>query len=607
MQPDNFQASFTTPLRKARCFHLPYWLTIIFGLLGDASVGISEENTLAVSPQTTIITAPLAADGLPDYRRYNNEKNKEGILPQDNLFVELLRCVDIKKEFTADQLVELYRELGIDPLPQDKPIIQEPDFGDIENIPARFLPLVDTIPTWDEYFARYLRSEEEHDEDPECGKWSSERELLTKMGVNVRSYLAPLSLTPDEIATRQADLMFEEMMSLDGPWLPQDSPYAAWVVRQNSPLLDQTAKALAIKTKCYSPALARTGTDKEISNQGSGFQPVLSFKRKLLYAYSLRLRQRAALRDFAGMRFDYQALLRLAKVNNSQRTLSDELVQNAAVNIAIADACRIFKHFNMPRDLLFQVRDDIRELTSVPDFTTTIKGSERLSTISHLVTTVRLARKNKTAHGVEKLWGIPEKTLFMSYDWDPAAKSINAFYDQLSLLAGKSSYTECLPQFQELNKAAAERASVYRNANTGLAGFVSTRAARSNGLGDYLLDGYADGWNLLLLQSPFRQRTRQLFFEVLIACELYKLDRNAYPGKLADLVPGYLPEVSLDPFSGKPFIYRSTGKSYIAYSVGLNLIDDGGQEKWHEDITFQTNDYAIGTPDQVPARLWFVW
>jgi hypothetical protein len=51
-----------------------------------------------------------------------------------------------------------------------------------------------------------------------------------------------------------------------------------------------------------------------------------------------------------------------------------------------------------------------------------------------------------------------------------------------------------------------------------------------------------------------------------------------YPGSLADLrrVVGWpLPE---DPFSGKPFVYRRKDSTYLLYSIGPDLKDDGGRQ-----------------------------
>ena len=54
------------------------------------------------------------------------------------------------------------------------------------------------------------------------------------------------------------------------------------------------------------------------------------------------------------------------------------------------------------------------------------------------------------------------------------------------------------------------------------------------------------------------------------------MDHGAYPATLAELTSRDLKMVPLDPFSDKPFIYHPTAADYALYSVGPNMIDDGG-------------------------------
>ena len=53
---------------------------------------------------------------------------------------------------------------------------------------------------------------------------------------------------------------------------------------------------------------------------------------------------------------------------------------------------------------------------------------------------------------------------------------------------------------------------------------------------------------------------------------------GTYPNSLDALIPSLLPTLPIDPFSGKPYLYRRVGKGFIVYSVGCNGIDDGGIE-----------------------------
>ncbi|MGD1275934.1 MAG: hypothetical protein ABR964_01770 [Tepidisphaeraceae bacterium] len=64
--------------------------------------------------------------------------------------------------------------------------------------------------------------------------------------------------------------------------------------------------------------------------------------------------------------------------------------------------------------------------------------------------------------------------------------------------------------------------------------------------------------------------------EVAVAMTRYRLDHGALPAKLEDLVPGYLDEIPLDPFDGKPLRLAVKQDQCIIYSVGPDGKDDGG-------------------------------
>jgi len=64
--------------------------------------------------------------------------------------------------------------------------------------------------------------------------------------------------------------------------------------------------------------------------------------------------------------------------------------------------------------------------------------------------------------------------------------------------------------------------------------------------------------------------------ETIAGIRAYDVERGHLPQALSDLVPGYLPEVPVDPFDGEPLRYRESGSDYVLYSVGKDKRDDGG-------------------------------
>lgn len=75
-----------------------------------------------------------------------------------------------------------------------------------------------------------------------------------------------------------------------------------------------------------------------------------------------------------------------------------------------------------------------------------------------------------------------------------------------------------------------------------------------------------------------RDEAVQALLRTEVALYRYKAEHHAYPDQLAALVPTYLPAVPADPFGGRPLRYqqKSGGSGFLLYSIGNNLIDDGG-------------------------------
>jgi hypothetical protein len=86
-----------------------------------------------------------------------------------------------------------------------------------------------------------------------------------------------------------------------------------------------------------------------------------------------------------------------------------------------------------------------------------------------------------------------------------------------------------------------------------------------------------------------RQQALLACAEVALAAERFRIEHRRWPGDLAELKPGFLPELPIDPYSGKPLIVKPTPSGLVIYSCFTNGTDDGGRIR--------------GDPD-VPGRSW---
>jgi hypothetical protein len=89
-----------------------------------------------------------------------------------------------------------------------------------------------------------------------------------------------------------------------------------------------------------------------------------------------------------------------------------------------------------------------------------------------------------------------------------------------------------------------------------------------------------------------------------LAVARYQRAHNGlFPAALQDLQSDYLSTSPIDPYTGKPLIYRQDGKSFKVYSVGINRKDDGGV--WDPPSDLQSsrrgNPLDVGIAVAIPA------
>ncbi len=79
-----------------------------------------------------------------------------------------------------------------------------------------------------------------------------------------------------------------------------------------------------------------------------------------------------------------------------------------------------------------------------------------------------------------------------------------------------------------------------------------------------------------------------------LGARIYQAREKRFPAAIADLVPGILPREPLDPFTGKPFIYRVDQNGLLVYSLGSNEKDDGGRGTYSiaQLVTPKDDDWA---------------
>jgi hypothetical protein len=75
---------------------------------------------------------------------------------------------------------------------------------------------------------------------------------------------------------------------------------------------------------------------------------------------------------------------------------------------------------------------------------------------------------------------------------------------------------------------------------------------------------------------------RRALIAAALGIELYKQKMGRYPATLEDVGKAIGWKVGEDPFSGKALVYKMEGTTYLLYSIGLDMKDDGGKPTWDD-------------------------
>ncbi|MHC4872148.1 MAG: hypothetical protein ACYTFY_09915 [Planctomycetota bacterium] len=80
------------------------------------------------------------------------------------------------------------------------------------------------------------------------------------------------------------------------------------------------------------------------------------------------------------------------------------------------------------------------------------------------------------------------------------------------------------------------------------------------------------------IKCNFRYLAKLRVARTAMAVERYCLKNNTLPEYLEQLIPEFIKEIPIDPFSTKSVKYIIKGENYIIYSVGEDQIDNGGKK-----------------------------
>lgn len=496
---------------------------LAYGLYGS-------EASIVVSPETTLITEPLAADGLPDYARHSLALTGRGTPPAANAAVPLLEAF-WPMDLEEDDLVAVCADLGI----------ERPD-----------QPLVGF--KGDNFFF-----------DDE-----------------IRAGIEPLLEQAGPGPSRAADVGEVLEAAASHPWRSADLPSLAAWLDTNARGLDLVVAA-STRPRLYLPApMLLTGQrGKLLFDTPPPLQPLRSGSRGLV----LRSMHRLGDGRFAEAWSDIRAVHRLARL--APKADAGSLIGHLMATALSATACqatlRLLDAPGLPADIVAAVG---RDLESLPPLTAPRRSivTERLGMLDFMIHVCQMPREERAEvfRVLECRDPAVERTYTTSLDWSAVLATTVADYARLDAALAHPSWAERQQALdllgREATAAVTPPAGTFRHV-LHTAALLTSRRVRS----ERIPSVFGSNW-VPAIRSGDAATTRGqavLSLTRITAALAAWRDGDAkrgYPERLDELVPRHLDRVPNDPFTDAPFRYERRGDGYLLASVGQDGRDDGGTD-----------------------------
>jgi len=476
---------------------------------------------IIISRETTYILSPLNPDGTPNYVKYLDDKYAEGVTADNNAAPLLLRALG-PDVLPAEIRVESLRRL---------------------NLPADMFDHDKHFIEWDDHV-----SSREADADDAASSESDKRGGY---------YYGPSLYGPSE-------------RLLDAHVHPDR---ASWLASNAGPL-DLLRQATA-RDRLYLPVIS-TSTPP---NMLYVVWPDYEVLAEAAWALAVRAVLKSSCNDIQGAWEDVLTAHRLARLLDRSPFLAGRTIGSIADDRAAqAGIAMATRHSLLPgkaRALLSKL------LAAKPtgDIVEVIDEGERFWGLDLIMMAIRDVRT-----GGASLSPFGDRCP----DWNRMLRDVTATQDKMAKpfhlprLHGREEARQALTKMWEEFAAQPRRDGAIREFLLQYGGRL-TRGARTDIITNWVLceigmRSYEGHFPALEECSVLADRAKMTceieMLAVALAC--YHAEHGRWPGELKELCPSLLKAIPADRFSVKPLIYKPGEKGYLLYSVGMNLIDDGG-------------------------------
>jgi len=186
-----------------------------------------------------------------------------------------------------------------------------------------------------------------------------------------------------------------------------------------------------------------------------------------------------------------------------------------------------------------------------------------------------------------------ERAGFRAIDWDVILRMGNQCYDRLEAAGSMPPGPKRKAAFNKLDEdlnARMQNAKDLKKLTLSLLAAKPPRKIVSESVGNIMLALFFPALNAVF-DAETRDLANSRMEPVVLALSAYRAAEGEYPKKLDVLAPEFLAAIPRDPYIGEPIRYKRTRKGYVLYCVGPDGEDNGGRGRMsdsheHDDIAF---------------------
>lgn len=625
--------------------------------------------TITVAADTTVLTAPLLADGYPDYIGYLDAQNAAGVKPEENAWIAILRCCG-PEEIDKPLRAEHYRKLGIKPLPDEGAYLRQ--FYDSQRLALVPEPVIIAASAaaqlpWHTRFVRLAALNAYRDSsgttppegaDPEPLESVLPMASISEQGEQALQIAAQAAWDFAEDAETANTLWFFESNAAAGIFVNDDeaniqdlrpealakiqpafatpeeaSEWRREIFKSTRELLWQREEMIMserpwTREECplgahwvvsYSKQLDELHVQLQVRKKFyvprlqkpgdpsmfGALLPCIQIQRLLALSYAYRANMYLGEQNHSAALNDLIAIMQVGALLPQHPALLEELVDIAVEGIGYAHLGPLIQSPALTDEQLATLEVRLAQIVRPFAIVDCLDHHERLMAIGQIIATVIRGDKNYFGFSKDQVDPQWERKIV---DWNAVLRELNLRYDRYRD-AAKTQDLQLINQAAQFNSTTPAHQQQleenFKNPPWYLLPSVKTEVMKFKYA--VLFSPHINSFYSAYLKGIVRRD----LVRVMIALERFHRTNKTYPAALTELVPAYLPAVPTDPFDGKPIkYYRTLAGGYRAYSVWQNGTDEGGTPNVREDddmSDYLNNDLVIGSPDEIPRKLNLAW